>query len=235
MTDYKEEQNNEIEALQSIYSEELEVIETEPYYVFALELSSAAGEEPQDDTITCTLQFTYTPKYPDESPQIEITESENLDFDQTKELNRFMRETAEENLGMVMVFTIVSAVQEKLGNLIEEAKEKILQEKERKLKEEEEIAFKKFQGTRVTIENFLAWKAKFDAEMAELKQKKQSKESSSKKKTGRQLFLEDQSLNESDINFLPSEENAVEVDESLFQDLDDLDLDEELDIDDDDD
>ncbi|ESO84172.1 hypothetical protein LOTGIDRAFT_66926, partial [Lottia gigantea] len=225
MTDYKEEQASEIEALQSIYSDELEITEVDPYHVFSLEISSAAGDEHQDDTITCTLEFTYTEKYPDEPPVIEVTDSENLDFDQTKELNKFIREQVEENLGMVMVFTIVSAAQEKLACMIEEAKELEEREKERKLKEEEEVAFKKFEGTRVTIENFIAWKKKFDAEMAELKNLKQNSEPTSKKKTGKQLFLEDKSLNDSDVNF--SEDAAVEVDESLFQDMEDLDIDEE--------
>lgn len=35
---------------------------------------------------------------------------------------------------------------------------------------------KEFQGTVVTIENFLAWKARFEQEMAELKRKKQKEE-----------------------------------------------------------
>lgn len=33
-----------------------------------------------------------------------------------------------------------------------------------------------FQGTVVTIENFLAWKAAFDLEMSELRKKKQKEE-----------------------------------------------------------
>lgn len=35
---------------------------------------------------------------------------------------------------------------------------------------------KAFQGTVVTIENFLAWKARFEQEMAELKRKKQKED-----------------------------------------------------------
>lgn len=49
-----------------------------------------------------------------------------------------------------------------------------------------------------------------------------------KKLTGRQLFEKDASLVKSDLEFLKDEE-AVCVDESLFQDLDDLDLDDESD------
>lgn len=43
---------------------------------------------------------------------------------------------------------------------------------------------KKFEGTRVTIENFLAWKTKFDAEMAEVSKRKQDSDSIKNKLTG---------------------------------------------------
>lgn len=49
----------------------------------------------------------------------------------------------------------------------------------------------------------------------------------SKRLTGKQLFEQDSTLNESDIKFLTSDP-GVKVDESLFQDLDDLDLDDEF-------
>lgn len=35
---------------------------------------------------------------------------------------------------------------------------------------------KRFEGTKVTVETFLAWKTKFDAEMAELRKQKIQKE-----------------------------------------------------------
>lgn len=38
-----------------------------------------------------------------------------------------------------------------------------------------------FQGTVVTIENFLSWKAKFEQEMAELKKKRQKEDDQSGK------------------------------------------------------
>ena len=45
---------------------------------------------------------------------------------------------AQENLGMVMVFTLVSAVQEKLSCLVDEAKKRRDEEALRKKREEEE-------------------------------------------------------------------------------------------------
>ena len=48
---------------------------------------------------------------------------------------------------------------------------------------------KKFEGTRVTIENFLAWKTKFDAEMAELNKRKNDNEIAKSKLTGNCCLL----------------------------------------------
>ena len=49
------------------------------------------------------------------------------------------------------------------------------EEEERKKREEEEAARKKFEGTRVTVESFVKWKEKFDAELESLKSAEQKK------------------------------------------------------------
>ncbi|CAF1419580.1 unnamed protein product [Adineta steineri] len=90
----------------------------------------------------------------------------------------------------------------------------------------EEIEQKRFLGTCVSVETFITWKVKFDAEQAELKQKVKVDETEAKKLTGRQLFEKDRSLYDSDIKFISGEGGeAVEVDESLFEDMLDLELD----------
>jgi len=43
---------------------------------------------------------------------------------------------------------------------------------------------KRFEGTRVTIETFLAWKVKFDSELAELQRQKGKDDVTNKKLTG---------------------------------------------------
>ena len=73
------------------------------------------------------------------------------------------------------------------------------------------------------MESFLKWKASFDKEMKELK--KTNQETSNKKPTGKQLFERDENLFTSDLQYI--NEDQVEVDESLFQDLDELDLDDD--------
>ena len=68
---------------------------------------------------------------------------------------------------------IFSGVQDKLNDLVDEIERREIEAEERKKAEEEEAAQKKFIGTRVTVETFLQWKEKFDAELEALKSQKQ--------------------------------------------------------------
>uniref|UniRef100_A0A8C2B4Z9 RWD domain-containing protein 1 n=1 Tax=Cyprinus carpio TaxID=7962 RepID=A0A8C2B4Z9_CYPCA len=226
MTDYGEEQRNELEAIESIYPDSFTVFSEEPIS-FTITVTSDAGEN--EDTAEVTLKFTYVEKYPDEPPLWEIISQENLEDSYTEDILMLLKQQAEENLGMVMIFTLVTAVQEKLNEIIDHIKSRREEEKQRKEREAEEAEKRAFQGTVVTIENFLSWKAKFEQEMVELKKKgqKEEEQSGKGKLTGKQLFETDHNLDTSDIQFLEDSGNSVEVDESLFQDMDDLDLDED--------
>merc|ERR1719334_802573 len=176
------------------------------------------------------LKFTFPDKYPEEAPDIEFEQEDNVGDQHLEELKQHLSGVAEENLGMAMVFTIVSEVIQWLGELNDrlkhEAEEAIRRQKE--LDEEEER--KKLEGTKVTIESFLAWKAEFDAEIRAKKNEAllNKKEKEKQKKSGRELFMTDTTLNESDVKFLAETgDTAITVDESLFEDLDDLELDDE--------
>nr|AZL87403.1 RWD domain-containing protein 1 [Urechis unicinctus] len=226
MTDYKEEQNGEIEALESIYSDELDVIETSPFHIFTVTVTSQSSDEAVP-VGSCVIQFTYTPKYPEEAPAVEISEFEGIEQNHADDILDLIKEEAAENLGMVMVFTLVSAVQEKLSDLVEQIELEKKNEVERRLKEVEAAEQKKFEGVRVTVDSFLAWKAKFDAEMAEIKRRAGEKKVDCKKLTGKDLFMRDASLDNSDVKFLEEVGDTVQVDESLFQDMEDLDIDED--------
>merc|ERR1719427_2326091 len=176
------------------------------------------------------LKFTFPDTYPDVGPDIEYEESEGVEDEQLDELKKHMKEVVDETMGMPMVFTIVSAVMEWLGETNDrlkfEAEEAIRKQKE--LEEEEER--KKLEGTKVTIESFLAWKAQFDIEMAAKKGVVELTKKEKMKKSGRELFMTDTTLNDSDVKFLAEAGDvAITVDESLFEDLDDLELDDDSD------
>nr|CAG4641259.1 EOG090X0F6V [Eulimnadia texana] len=227
---YKEEQLGEIGALESIYPDELEILNDDPYHEFTINVKSEEHGGENEVQYACKLKFVYTKTYPEEPPVIDVLDEEGMDDEQALRLKEHLEKEAEDNLGMVMVFTLVSSANEWLEKERVAEIQRKEDEKERLKQEAEEAEKRKFMGTPVSIENFLAWKEKFDAEMRALKMK-DIKEDKEKKATGRELFMRDQTLNESDLKFLEEGGEVVKVDESLFQDLDDLDLDEELDED----
>ncbi|XP_012680049.1 RWD domain-containing protein 1 [Clupea harengus] len=227
MTDYGEEQRNELEAIESIYPDSFTVLSEDPAS-FTITVTSDAGEN--DEMVEVTLKFTYVEKYPDEPPLWEIHAQENLEDPDAEDVLKLLQQQAEENLGMVMIFTLVTAVQEKLNEIVDQIKIRQEEEQKRQERETEEAEKKHFQGTVVTIENFLTWKAGFEKDMSDLKKRilQREEELAGKNKlTGKQLFERDHNLDTSDIQFLEEAGNSVEVDESLFQDIDDLDLDED--------
>ncbi|KAK1346371.1 hypothetical protein QTO34_000225 [Cnephaeus nilssonii] len=156
MTNYGEEQPKELEALESIHPDSFTVL-SENSPSFTITVISEAGEN--DETVQTTLKFTYGQKYPDEVPLYEILEAQCMKFmhggrggGPQPGLHPLQSETpwrqsdipltiwdrwlfsqenlgdniissnlkllvlqAEENLGMVMIFTLVTAVQEKLN------------------------------------------------------------------------------------------------------------------------
>ncbi|CAL8287278.1 unnamed protein product [Merluccius merluccius] len=226
MTDYAEEQRNELEAIESIYPDSYTVLSDEPIS-FTITVTSDAAEN--EESVEATLKFTYVEKYPDEPPEWEIFSRENLEDGDEEEILTLLQQQAEENLGMVMIFTLVTAVQEKLNEMVDQIKNRREEEKVRQEREAEEAEKVSFQGTVVTIENFLAWKARFELEVAEIRRRRQKDEEQAGKLklTGKQLFETDHNLDTSDIQFLEEAGNNVEVDESLFQEIDDLDLDED--------
>lgn len=60
---------------------------------------------------------------------------------------------------------------------------------------------KRFEGTRVTVESFLSWKEKFDEEMGYTKRRELA-DREGKKLTGKELFMTDKTLDQSDLKFL---------------------------------
>ncbi|KAF9576197.1 RWD domain-containing protein 1 [Mortierella alpina] len=216
MTDYKEEQTNELEALQSIYPDEYEEISNDPGEFSIL---IVPDEQDGEEIYSLKLHIKYTETYPDTLPEFSIDTNEGeLEQEDYDTILRKVTEAAEEAIGMGMVFSMASTAKDSLTEIILFNKEKREREEEERVQRELEAEEKLKEGTRVTVENFTRWKAAFDAEMAEKERiEKGLKKEDPKmlKPTGRQLFERDHSLAKSDATFM--EEGDVDVDIALFE------------------
>lgn len=166
------------------------------------------------------LLFTLPPKYPDEKPSIQILSSKNLEVSDLSEMVINLDQKCEESLGSVMIFTLVTDVIEWLSIKSDKEAYDIEQVKESQQKERESIEKKKIDGTLVTVQSFLAWKAKFDAEL--LSSKLQQTTQSTRGPTGRAMFESDETLAESDLNFVEDlDQNQIEA---LLHNIEEVDL-----------
>ncbi|CAO1426717.1 unnamed protein product [Diamesa hyperborea] len=217
---YIEDQTNEIEALESIYCGELEIIETANCYrKFKIPISTEEYNETQDGLFGYLI-FTLKETYPDIAPVVEI-EDENFENDVKTKILEQLDQTIEENLGMEMCFSLVSVAQEQLNIIFDEMKLKREQLKEAELLKKELEERKRFEGTIVTVESFLNWRNEFEIEFGIAEKKEKALMIG--KLTGRELFTQDNSLLDSDIRFLLDNGDSIEsvkIDESLFQNLD---------------
>ena len=66
---------------------------------------------------------------------------------------------------------------------------------------------RRLEGTKVTVESFMAWKAKFDEERLSQKEVVVKE----KRLTGKELFLQNIELNESDLQFITEGINHSEA------------------------
>ena len=259
---YVEEQKNELEALSEIYYNEIKVISNEQPISFSIKVSPQASnyEQPEptnddddnsddsnedqeniaDEGLFVELQFEFTPEYPQTKPSLKIIDSNNLEEDELAELLDNLNQKIDESLGTVMTFMLVSEVVEWLSSRAEREANAIEREKQRKLDELEAEEKRKCEGTPVTVESFMIWKAKFDAEMLRLRleeAKSRAATGAPKGLTGREMFETDKALVESDLNFVDDlEQGQIEA---LMQKIDDdvnlEDEDDDLDFDTDDD
>jgi hypothetical protein len=110
-----------------------------------------------------------------------------------------LSETIEENMGMAMIFTLVSTLKDNAEKLIAERQAGARREHEQKVEAAEREENKKFHGTPVTPETFMSWREGFKKEMEEMKIKEEEAEEAAEKKknkgkdtvtqlTGKQLW-----------------------------------------------
>jgi hypothetical protein len=108
----------------------------------------------------------------------------DIQEDKTKLLDG-LTATIEENLGMAMVFTLVTTIKDEAELLIAERQQAVQAAKDMEAAEAEAEENRKFEGTKVTRETYLDWSRRFKEEMAEIKKKaEEQREAEEKKKKG---------------------------------------------------
>lgn len=146
----------------------------------------------------------YLEEYPDKAPLLEISAPQNsaphqyLNVAEDKDqLLQGLEATVEENLGMAMVFTLVSAVKEAAEQLVLERREAEARAHEEAVLAAEREENKKFHGTPVNRETFLKWREGFLQEVEEARIREEEERAAELKKarireparlTGKQLW-----------------------------------------------
>ncbi|GIZ39684.1 hypothetical protein CKM354_000305900 [Cercospora kikuchii] len=212
----REEQKEEREVLDSIFPDEIQDIsETEFRITIPLDTPESQAAEAQaqaedgeaeDERVHIILNVRYPDAYPDEPPILDITQPpnatkhEHLDIQEDKQrLLDALQPEMEASLGMQMIFTLHSTLKETAEQLILERHQAVIAVLDAEKARIEEEENKRFEGEKVTRESFLAWRDKFQKEMAEEADRKRLEQEAEEKKkrggkdlkevlTGRQLW-----------------------------------------------
>ena len=217
-----EEQNSEIEVLQSIYQENFKKDDENNFHIY---LYPNSGEN-NLNKVGVLFTFSYNENYPEEMCQFSIQNLEGLIRDEIDDLKQELDQMAQEMKGNVYIFNLCSFIQEHLIKIVEEQEsedvtlEKIKKEKELELSQinrftkDSEFNQNFTKGTQVTKENFAEWKSNFEKEV--LYKKKEIVNDT--KLTGKQLFEQknkwiDETMIEDNIPIVESEEV---IDDDLF-------------------
>ncbi len=146
----------------------------------------------------------YPEQYPDVAPHLELSappnapKEDHLDIHADKgRLLASLEPIIDENLGMAMIFTVISSLKDAAEQLIAERQGSARADKEAEAAMAEEEENRKFQGRAVTRESFLEWRTNFRFELEQEEERKvQEREAEDKRKrikpeerlSGRQLW-----------------------------------------------
>jgi hypothetical protein len=235
--DCVEEQQLEVEALESILVGEIEIINEEPY---TYEVIIKADRDNDDDNfVTVKLKVEYPEEYPNVTPKFQLKNLSpiNLLIGEFNNCHKIFKDTAEEMMGEQMIFQCIENIREFLqekNDVFVEEKHKV--EEEEKIKEEnmgkKYIAEKRLDFIPVNKDTFSVWLEKFMKERAILKEEEymnRSKDQIEKdsRKSGRDHFIQKQGMVGSNITFEEDEidkiieehgEDALEVVEESTED-----------------
>ncbi|WCJ39599.1 Ubiquitin-conjugating enzyme family protein [Euphorbia peplus] len=231
MTDYVQEQEMEIEALEAILMDEFKEIHSSESGLNTSNRCFQITIIPQDDEdesstdipVQLALIFSHTEKYPDEPPLLNVQSIRGIQGSDLKILKEKLEQEASENLGMAMIYTLVSSAKDWLSENYGQDDEGDEYIDEQAVKDEVIVPH----GEPVTVDTFLAWRERFEAELA-LERAKLMPESAltvtkEKKLTGRQWFESGRAKGV-----------AADKEESDVEDEEDIDFDDDFEDDEDD-
>jgi hypothetical protein len=167
-----------------------DISETEYRISITIDVQNADGDESEPPVIL--LHVKYPDEYPDEAPILDLSAPHNAPshpyFNISEDKDQLLegtKEVIEENMGMAMIFTIVSTIQEAALQLVTDRQEAERNVHEQKLLAAEREENKKFHGTPVTPETFVKWREDFIKEMEEERIKEEEAEEAAEKKKNR--------------------------------------------------
>ncbi|KAD4585180.1 hypothetical protein E3N88_22781 [Mikania micrantha] len=232
MTDHLQEQEMEIEALEAILMDEFQEIHPSESGLntsnrcFQITLSPQDDETDESSTtpVQLGLIFSHTEKYPDEIPLLNVRSIRGIHTSDLKVLKEKLEQEASENLGMAMIYTLVSSAKDWLSERFAQNADD--DDNDEDVAEKDEVIVP--HGEPVTIDTFLAWRERFEAELA-LERAKLMPESAlatpkEKRLTGRQWF---------ESGRASSAKGTVAVDDEFDEEDEDFEFDDDDDFEDD--
>jgi len=234
MSDHEVEQEMEIEALQAILMDDMEEIPSSESGLgttarcFQIRVSPMDDDEdePTDIPVRLAVIFAHTPTYPDAAPLLKVRSLQGINDTDIRSLQAKLEAEVSENLGMAMMYTLATSAKEWLR---EKYGQEEVQQEEESDTEKEEVVEK--HGEVVTVESFVAWRDRFEAEIALEKAKLMPDAvllaSKEKKTPGRQWFemksagkvVEDDEEeiddDEEDIDFGDDDDEDIDEDDML--------------------
>lgn len=150
------------------------------------------------------LTVRYPEEYPDKAPHLDLSPDDGSAkhplfsvADDKDVLLKALEPVIEENMGMAMVFTLVTTLKDEAEQLAVQRREAAVRAHEEVMAAAEREENKKFHGTAVTRETFLQWREGFIREMEEAQKREEEEKAAEMKKarikeptrlTGRQLW-----------------------------------------------
>lgn len=235
MTDYSQEQEMEIEALEAILMDDITEVDRSESgldaqgrcFQITLSPKDEDEDEPTDIPVRVALTFSHTANYPDEPPLLGLKSLQGMKAEDLRLLKEKLEQEASENLGMAMIYTLVTSAKEWLREKFGHTEDIENGDDEDASKDEIVVPH----GEAVTVETFNAWRERFEAEQA-LERAKLMPDSSltaskEKKLTGRQWFESGRALVTKGVK--------QTIEESEGEEEEDIDFDEDFEDDDEED